>query len=263
MGTPRINGTLAPIAKSPVVQFDPQRGYVTRQEYESGGDNLLSTAQSLAAQRIGYEFTRSAAVSRIVASISGGQPGQNDVELDTWQILANEIEKDVKQHPTFLAMEESYAGTIGYVVRDVELYNEGKAPGSPAPNAGATANAAKLFHLLVRGSVHYADTQYVLRHTTNVGGGYSANIADTNVNKIYTTTQLITECSSASSWLYPLPGRLVYKLNQIPDATDRTNYLWGWRKLASTETTAANGRIEINTDYSLDQWSTVLYTEVT
>jgi len=263
MPNPVIAGTLNPVQKAPVEEFDPQRGFAVRQEYESAGDGLVNTAATLAAQRMSYSFTRSNAVSRIIARTSGGVAGTSDYEIDDWQVLANEIERDVKTHPTFLAMEEAYAGTIGYVVRDVDLYNQGEAAGSPAPDAGAAADAAKLFHLLVRGTTHYADTQYVIRHTTNVARDYSQNISDLNVNRIYTTAQLIAECANASSWLYPMPARLVYKITQLPAPASRLKYLWGWRKLASTETTTANGRIEITTEYWLEQWSTVLYDAAT
>jgi hypothetical protein len=262
MPTPRVNGTLQPVAKAPVIEYDPNRGQTIRLEWESAGDNLRNIALSLGAQRIAYNFTQSPHLSRIIASATGSQVGVPEITTDTWQIMANEIQKDIKTLPRFLEMEESYPGTIGYIVRDVELYNQGQSPGTPAPVAGAAAEAANLFWLLVRGVTHFATSQYVLRHTTNVWNGYAANVSDLNIERIYTTTQLLAECQNASSWIFPLPGRLAYKLQQIPAPAARSNYLWGWRKLPSTETTAAGNRIEITTEYWLEQWSTVVYPAV-
>lgn len=253
-----------PVRQPDTIRFDPNRGVVVEQSYEAAGLTTLNQI-AIAYQAAGwqYNFTPSGTVSRIVSSASGPAAGQPETTTDTWQILANEIQKDVKEHPTFLAMEESYPGTIGYVVRDVDLYNSGQSPGSPAPDAGATADASKLFHLLKRGATHYALSQYVLKHTTNVSNRYGVNISDVNIEKLYTTTQLLAEVTSGALWTFPMPPRLVYKLQAIPSATARTNYLWSWRKLASTETTTANNRVEISTEYWLEQWSTILYTAVT
>lgn len=263
MVNPIINGSIAAFAQPPEVTFDPQRGQIISQRWESAGDGLGGVACGLAASRIPYNWTKSGRKSVLVASASGSQLGIPEVICDTWQILANEIQKDIKEFPGFLEMEENYPGTIGYIVRDVNLYNAGEAVGSPAPDAGAQPEAGYLFELLVRGTTHYALGQYVLRHTTNVGNQYAANVADTNIERCYTTSQLLVEVQDGASWAYPLPGRMAYKLSNITAPEARTNYQWGWRKLPSQETTAANGRIEITTEYWLEQWHTFLYPPVT
>lgn len=263
MPTPRINGTLAPIAKAPVIEYDPNRGKTTRLEWESAGDGLGSTALELTSQRVAYTFTKSRHVSRIIANETGSQAGEPEVTTDSWQVLANEIQKDLREFPGFQAMEASYANTIGYVVRDVDLYNQGLAAGTPAPAAGAAPESGYLFKLLKSGQTHYALGQYVLRHTTNVANDYAANIADVNVNRCYTTAQLIAEVTDASLWTHTLPGRLIYKIQNIPVQTAKPDHQWGWRKLPSPEVTAADNRIEIVTEYWLEQWHTFLYPPVT
>ena len=60
-----------------------------------------------------------------------------------------------------------------------------------------------------------------------------------------------------------MPARLVYKIQNLPSPVTVSGYLWGWRKLPSTETSAAGNRVEITTEYILDQWSTVLYQAAT
>jgi hypothetical protein len=157
-------------------------------------------------------------------------------------------------------MEENFPNTIGYVVRDVNLYNQGQMPGTPAPAGGAAADAALLFNLLTRGITHYATSQYVLRHTTNVSNVYAANIADAYVEYVYTVAQLLTEIGASGGWTFPCPGRLQYKIQTIPTPAARSNFLWGWRKLASTEVTSATNRIEISAEYWLGQWGIPPYT---
>jgi hypothetical protein len=255
----RINGTLSPVPQAPEYDFSPQGGLVVTQRWESAGDNLRGLFAGYTALRVASNMIPSKGRSVLVARASGPLAGEPETTTDTWQIMANEIQKDVKEHPTFLAMEELFPGTIGYVVRDVDRYNQGLGPDTPAPPPGAAATAALLFGLLVRGTTHYALSQYVLRHTTNVSNQYAANVADTNIERTYTTAQLLAEAQNVNSWAYPLPGRMTYKITNIAAPALHSGYLWGWRKLASTETTSANMRIEITTEYWLEQWPLVLY----
>jgi hypothetical protein len=263
MPNPKINGTLLPVAKAPDIAWDPARGQIISQRWESAGDGLAGIASGYAAARIQYNWTKSPHRSVLVANASSSQLGFPEVSCDTWQILANETQKDVREFPGFQAMEASYPGTIGYVVRDVDLYNAGSAPGTPAPDGGAAPQSGYLFELLMRGATHFALGQYVLRHTTNVSNLYGANIADVNVEQCYTTAQLLAEVQNSSLWFFPMPGRLAYKLQNIPTPTAQTHYQWGWRKLPSPETTTANNRVEITTEYWLEQWHIYLYPPVT
>jgi hypothetical protein len=49
------------------------------------------------------------------------------------------------------------------------------------------------------------------------------------------------------------------KINSIAAPPVVDDLLWGWRKLPSTETTAANNRVDISTEYWLAAWSKLLY----
>lgn len=107
----------------------------------------------------------------------------------------------------------------------------------------------------LRGADTFVRGKYVLRHTTNAPNTYSANVADYNVEKIYSIAQLLSECQDASLWIFPLPGYLSYKISTYPQPSNLpTNYQWGALKLRSSATTAANNRIEISTEYLIDAW---------
>lgn len=262
MSTRRVNGTLLPVPQAPEVSFDPQRGQVISQRWQSAGDGLAAVAVGYASARIQYNWTKSRHRSVLVANASSSQLGLPEVICDTWQILANEIQKDIKEFPAFQTMEASYPGTIGYVVRDVELYNQGSDPGTPAPAAGAMPYSGYLFDLLIHGATHFALGQYVLRHSTNASNLYSANIADINIERCYTTSQLLAEVQNGALWSFPMPGRMAFKLQNIAAPAAQANYQWGWRKLPSPETSTSNNRIEITTEYWLEQWHALLYPPV-
>ncbi len=113
-----------------------------------------------------------------------------------------------------------------------------------------------------RGSTDYQRQQYVLRHTTNVSNRWQTNVSDFNVDYIYSTGSLLSECQNTGLWILPLPARLAFKIGQIPVPQFRDNYFWGWKKGASTETTAANNRIDISTEFVLEQWSVDYYPNI-
>ena len=89
----------------------------------------------------------------------------------------------------------------------------------------------------------------------------AAAIGYTNLGRIRGAVAhtLIAETTNAGSWVFPLPGRMAYKISNLAAPIVISGYLWGWRKLPSTETTAAGNRIDITTEYWLEQWSTFIY----
>lgn len=105
------------------------------------------------------------------------------------------------------------------------------------------------------GRTNFLRGKYVLRHTTSAPSNYNLNVADFNVEKIYTISQLLSECQSTSLWILPLPSYLAYKISSypIPDYIP-SNYQWGALKSGSSASSAANRRIEIQTEYLIDGW---------
>lgn len=259
----KINGTIQPVRTALRHTFDPNRGDTIVQEFASAGDNLGGLASVLRLFRIQFDHLASPRVSKIVATATGAQAGLPDNRVDTWQLLANEDHRSVKEHPYFLLMEYDYQAAnpgqsaIGQVVSDLDAWNRGEDIDTTFYTDWPAA--AQLLQLLLRGATHYAIGQYCLRHTTNVSNVYDGNIADFGVECVYTTSQLISEIADIFSWAFPCPGRLIYKISNIPAPDPVDGYLWGWRKLPSTETSAADCRVDISTEYQLGQWSTVLY----
>jgi hypothetical protein len=249
-----INGSLQPARQPIKVSYDPEHGLHIAVPWESAGNNLGGLALAYQQQRVAYEWEGTDRKSQLIASASGGQLGIPDLSTDSWEILGNEIQKSLTEHPDVLAMEDAYPGTIGYIKRDLDLYEQGLPNGDPAPDPGAFPMASSLYFALKRGATHFALGQYVLRHTTNVSNQYSQNVADFNIERIYTTSQLIAEVTNGN-WTFPMPGRLVYKLQNLAAPTAAGGYLWGWRKLPSTETTTAGNRVQITTEYWLEQWN--------
>lgn len=251
MGKPRVNGTLEPVLQPLKVSYDPNSGQVISISWESAGANLGGIAKFLQDNRISYDLEPNGKKSRIVAKASGGQLGIPNVAVDEWQLTANEIQKDLREHRKARALGNLLLQAIKKKLDDVD-----------SEDIVGSDDAIKLYDLLLRGTTHYALGQYVLRHTTNVSNDYRVNISDINIERIYTTEQMLIECGSAGGWVFPLPGRMVFKIEHIEAPASQDGYLWGWRKLPSTEHTAPGNRIAITTEYWLEQWSTFIYDTV-
>ena len=120
---------------------------------------------------------------------------------------------------------------------------------------GTSPNLKNFFTDLAFGRTHYLHGRYVVRHTTLAPSTYGANVADFNVEKIYSIAGLISECQNGSLWILPMPGYLAYKIANypVPSPTDMLpNYMFGALKMRSDATLAARNRIEIKTEYIID-----------
>ncbi len=103
----RATGTLQPIRTSVRRNYDPQKGITTTTEYETVGDNCNGLAAQCVSQRIQFDHQCNPRRSKLVASATGPQNGIPELPVDTWQLLCNEIQKDVREHPSVMALRDS------------------------------------------------------------------------------------------------------------------------------------------------------------
>lgn len=246
-----INGTLLPVQQQPSNDYDPQRGLLGTVIYEGCDEAAaVSVENTLLSERIAFT-SHSDGKTRVIEAKIMNAP------LDVWQVLANEIQKSGYENPAVLANadgttdQDAIAKIKQYVLDNTKL---------SAINPPLTGNALKLFFLMQHDQDHYALGQYVLRHTVQTSETFGSNVSDVNVEKLYTTAQLLVEVTNPLLWTFPLPGRLQTKLNSIPAPAAVANFLWSWRKLPSTEVMVPGNFIEITTEYWLEQWSTFYYT---
>lgn len=260
MRQPRINGSLEPSRQKTRVNYDPQRGMTVTEEWEVAGDNLAGLAQQAVNDRIAFDYEPHAKKSSLVTTASGGQAGFPELSIDTWQLLCNETSRDLREHPIIQALRFSDADRYQEILQSVKDYED---EGPAAVDAALFTDSdvgSELFRHLIHGVTSYQLGQYVLRHTTNVSNRYDDNVADQGVETIYTTAQLLFEITNASYWVFPCPGRLVNKIDNMENQFDTDGFMWGWRKLPSQETSAAGNRIDISQEYWLGGWSLLAYT---
>lgn len=280
MSTPQtiVRGDASSQLQRQIFDFDPTRGWNVISEYEGASQTILSA--------LAQQYAAAGIACRLILEKDKGSIEAHDATqqytLDTWQIVGNDESRDVLSHPTVLRIcSDDQVAYIRYSINSLDttkpvagqiakIFTD---PGWIAPTLSAPdqATMARFVGLVLRGSTDYRHAQYVLRHTTNAPnrwpsgsqGNWPANIAIRNVERLYTTSQLISEVVNAQ-WILPLPGEMQYTIQQItsvapigvqPNITP-TGYLWSWLKSPSSTTTAANNRVEIATEYTLELWST-------
>src|SRR5262249_42139135 len=148
--------------------YDPVNGLQVAVPWESAGDNLHGIAQAYQDARVQFDFEPNGKKSTLIAKASGGQIGIPNVAADEWQIHANEIQKELLEHPRL-----NYVGDDD--IRKVRNAVNNPVPGQD-PSFGVNEDLLKVYHLMIKGTTHFATSQYVLRHTTNVSNDYSLNI---------------------------------------------------------------------------------------
>lgn len=252
---PEMCGSLEPYLQSEKRKFDPQRGWIYTYKYKG-----LSKIQVEALQQSWVQSgcTCEIELGRGMATLDVEDCTQQ-YTVDTWEIVANGILIDGFSHPTSLA--KTVPNQISAMRRHLESNDTPDTAFADTILAPLLSDGTmpRFYSLQQRGSNEYRRSQYVLRHRTNAPSRWSANIADVGIDQNYTTAQLLTEVQDSTLWVVPLPARLVYKISNIPIQGPQSNYQWGWLKDGSTETTSANNRVDITTEYTLELWTTDYY----
>lgn len=261
MASVTLKGTKSPLLQRTEQDFDPSRGIINRILYR-GSDQSQMVA-------LGNTYVAAGIACRII--YEQGDSATLEIEdstlantIDNWQLVGNSEARDVWSHPTNIGLlNEDQIAAIRFHLnaQDSGTVTFGTAPPTNVADLrGFSGTAVERFYTLaLRGGTEYRRGQYVLRHTTNVSNRWGVNVADFGVDMIYTPAKLISEISNSGFWVFPAPFRLQYKISNIPAPTAQPNFLWGWLKSSSTETTSAHNRVEIATEYTLDQWSTDNY----
>lgn len=259
----QYRGSLVPAEQSFEYDYDPQTGGKQTFEFDSFSEDLaVNLANTNIANRVPTKYRLEHGKATVILSDSNF-PG-----IDTWQILANETTKSRYDAPRMLQILQYGMGDLTFYSTQIQILKNGVDNRTLFSGLGIDPSITgddliylnNVYNLLLRGSDSYPFSQYVLRHTTNVGNAYAANIADVNVDKVYSFANLLTETMNgnlgAGGFIYPLPPEFQYFIQQLGLAAPaaQPGYYYGWLKRSATRTTAAWWREDLTTEYWLEQW---------
>lgn len=234
-----IKGTRGPVLQSIRRRWDPSRGVVVTEEYASAGDNLGGLRVAAEADFRDTEISPHPVRSRLLISSSGAAAGYGNDVTDTWQLIANQISRDVKEHPSVIQMEIDNPGSLAATIKAVQDAKDNGEEIAIDPPFDELDTANQLAVLMLHGIASYVVDQHALRHTLNVPFRYGGGIG----------------VSSA------LPAAMVSVLGEIAinGPNDGTLFKWGWRRTGYQYTVGANNRVELNTEWALASWALLLY----
>jgi len=312
MAAPIIRGDNSPQLQRQAYQYDFRQGGQYTEEWKSSSIPKMITKWNgivYTASRSKMSFSQGVATAEFEWSgfpgTSGGGTSAKELTIDRWEIPEPKTEKPLVSHPKMysafyeLATKAGVSPTDGVIANYGAKFQEGIAANNRPTSTGSGASAVtgwlieanfagwdalvstdpdtanyitRQYQRCLWGQTHYQDATYAVRHTTNAPSYWSANVADNNVNCIYTTAQLLSELQSSSLWYFPLPGRLAYKINAVytnfinnlpSSAASRSGYQVGWLKSPFGESSVGRTRMEIQGGYVLDQWPLDLYPAAT
>lgn len=255
----QIRGSLLPYLQNETWEFDPQRGFLHIYDFKGASQALMANLQ--------MDYVRAGIACRLV--YHQGDMASFDVNdstmqytIDVWQIIGNSENRDGLSNPRLIAALDGF--DVDAIIADMrqalaDQTSPADAFADGSPLAGAPAEVQRAYSRQQRGSTEYRRQQYVVRHTTNCSNVFPRNIADIGVDCIYTMAEFLSESQDSGLWILPLPSSMAYALGAIPQPVSQPFYQWGWLKSAPTRTTAPNNRVDINTEFTLEQWSTDEY----
>jgi hypothetical protein len=238
------------------VDFDPVRGLVMTQKFVGGGlRSLEGLFQGFYTAGIACRW-KPGVKSELSAHLSGGQGSVPDDLQTNWQLMGNEIQKSIFFSPMAIEVEVEFPGTLDKVRRDFDRLSQGQKAGTPAPAAGAMDTYNELLGLLRLGQSTFATAQYVLRRTVTVSKTFRNGASqllplEGEVGNVIPHVTILTD--------FGLPYALAQLAAGIPIAGAHAGFNVGWRQLPSTATTGAQNRVEVSTEWWLDEWRATLY----
>ena len=295
-----VKGGVGPWQQWQKAKYDPVRGFVYSYEWISPDQDVADRCFDYCANN-GIAATLTLEKDKATLLV---EDSTSEYIVDSWEIHANEEVRDLFSHPSVVSAIVNVVGQSNLGPIDISnpptsplsdmlteirthLANEDSLatmfnaaldefqddPTAPYllydvlvdPVSGPLV--ADFYQLYLIGTTGYRRQQYVLKHKSNVSNRWSENVSDIGVDNIYSTADLLTEVTNPDELIFPLPGRLQYKLQAaayaafqaIPDQTPPDNYSLGWLKSSSTEITEGLNRVNIETDYVLELWDQYIY----
>jgi len=241
MPTPKINGSVQPIRTKLSTRFDPAKGYIVTEEYESAGDNLRGLALVAANAGRDYTLDSNARKSRLVMSTTGASGFPEGTAV--WQLYTNEYSKDILETDAALALG---TGQLAQLQLDIEDIKNGGIDAYDAILSDTFYNTHPDAVRLVRYSLHGVTSINLI--------GYSATAT---ISLPFLFAGAIPGVSPDS-----LMAQLIADI-PVGGLDDGDLWKWGWRKLGTSRTFSGNNRTEIKIDWRLGSWAKLFFSDIT
>jgi len=247
--------------------YENRQGWTTERSFR--GTQSFIEAKDAELRALGYSTrVKQGPVWELIGTVSayddGSGPDDENSVVDTWEMSANPIEKDILQSNN--ALVDALPQTDRNILRDFangtnkfEDYDLTTAKKTPKFTAGPTYDIAlTLYKLLASGLKSIVVYQPVLRHTKTVSQSYEIPASLANVGWIYSTSALISAESPTPDIAANLPASGYTRGGGTPLAT-----YGGWLKNYPQIVDAAFSKVQIVQEWHWGEWPEVLYDLIT
>lgn len=239
-------------------------------ETEDNRGNVTIDTWEIGINRVNKGWLQNPKLITLLKSIAGTYTGSSDTDVINYNVLRfqNILGKGIENNQQPFAVPNPDVtppqdpGTIDCVFSYQNFFNKADPTFTFANISPAIyLPLFRMYQMALRGQDSFLFDQYCLRHTTNASNRGYYNVADTNVNYIYTYSHFISEITNSGYWIFPAPAEILGALSVIFSSfpTAEANFMQGALKGGSPRQTTANNRVNIETEYALDIWSTDFY----
>lgn len=234
-----VLGTFAAIEQPEKGHYDPNRGHVQTRTWRGPKETiipLISTLQSTGCT-FDYEGGPVWTVTATIGLPPETDPGDANSIVNTWELSANAVEKDVFEHPNVVSV-------LPDTDADIERMRKAIASDT-APSPAFTGNKLTIYNILKRGVKSTVINAPVMRHSQTVNNQYAIPSALANVGRIY------------SSALLGVPDTIA---NNLPSsgASSKPGRIFGWKKKYPQIQQSAFSKAQIVQEYEYGEWVTFL-----
>ncbi len=176
------------------------------------------------------------------ARFSNNSDGSAEVPIDTWELFAAEVEKDI--------LESDISAITNLPKVDREMLRKLQADPSQ-PGSFLVPDAETIYRMMLKGVKSTLVQQPSVRHTQTVSNTYLIKASLANVGKIFTSAQLGTVEGFPGTVLFALPNDVA----AIPTDPLDPVFNYGWRKKHPTVRGSARQKTQIEQEWIYGLWA--------
>lgn len=238
--------------------WNRKRGYSSKRSWKAQQSDAEALRDSLIASGLytdvnlteGPVWTVEATADSDVSE-PGGTPNPETTVIDTWELSANRVEKDLLASDSALV-----SGFSASDLKKLRAFAAGnKNWDTDAWDGTASGNEEKVYQLMRLGWRSKTVIQPVIRKNINVSNSYVIPGSLTNVMKVYKTSTLL----GAES----IPASISNNLEASASSTkDGLTFWTGWLKGYPTITDTSDGRVQLQQEWEWGLWSNDAYSVI-
>lgn len=225
------------------------RGVSTEVHYAGPVDAVKAALGTLTSSGwdVEYDITNPPVGTLLVRTPDYGDGNGTGIVQTQFDLVANTTQLSAYEHPTSLALGETTLNQI----------RQGQKNG--VEPSGLSGNASTLWTMLSLGQDSFVKSQFVFRLTQYFVNGTILDIAYEDVNKVYSTANLIIETNPTALYISALNECATQFYADTYGGATPSGHTFGWLKQAPQLNNVSGNRSALTVEYWLEAWRNYFY----